>query len=224
MNRNRPAGPKRPPSRWEKERRRRRILEVIIGITIISVLVIVGYGYYHTRVEPWHQSMVRVNDRVFDMNYFVKMLRLYGATGENPTQDIQLAEQLVPALQNNELIRQAAEEVGIEFSDEAVDEKLQEMLANPDEEKSEEEIQEQYQEILNRLGMSDSDFKEMFILPMLVQPALRDYFADEEYPEDEEYEHAQVQAMLLKTEDEALDVMSRWDTEGFEALVNSTST
>ena len=52
---------------------------MVIVVAIVSVLAIVGYGYYDTHVKPWHQAIVRVNDETFDMRYFVKMFRLWGA-------------------------------------------------------------------------------------------------------------------------------------------------
>ena len=84
---------------------------------------------YDNRIKPWHQPIVKVNDRVFDMNYFVKMLRLYGAGQQNTSQDLQLAQYLVEIIQGNELVRQKAEEFDIDVND-ITDAEIEEEIQN----------------------------------------------------------------------------------------------
>lgn len=225
MSKRQQAVPKgRLPSRWERERRRRHIVEIVIAVAIISVVVIVSYGYYDIRIKPWRQAIVRVNDKVFDMRYFVKTLRLYGA-GQNPTQDVQLAQSLVEAIQNNELIRQGAERFGIYLNATEMENKLKEYAGFNPEEETEEEFYERLEGALEEVGVSIKDFKRIIVEPMVLQPLLLEVIGNNEYPQDTQYEHVRVQAVLLGTEEEALEAKTEWEADpdtGFEGLINAT--
>ena len=68
-----------PPAR-EKESKRRRIIGIIVSIVIAGVVIsggIVGYVHYVNLNKPWREPIVEVNGEVYDMDYFVKVLRLY---------------------------------------------------------------------------------------------------------------------------------------------------
>ena len=217
-------------SRWDRERRRRYIVEIIIIVAIISVVAILSYGYYAYRIKPWRQAMVRVNDRVFDMRYFVKALRLYGAGQQDITQQIELAQQIPEALINNELIRQGAERFGIYLNATEVENKLKEYAGFDPEQQTEEEFYDLLKENLAAAGLSVADLKEMFIESMVLQTNLLEAIGNDEqlgYPQDRQYEHVQVQAVLLGTEEEAAEARIEWETGGgdaaFEGLVNASS-
>ncbi len=66
-----------------------------------------GYGYYTSEIEPLSQPAVKVNDRVFNMEHYIKVLRFFGV-GLNSAQDQIIAEQAVGTIQDSELITQAA--------------------------------------------------------------------------------------------------------------------
>jgi len=203
---------KRQLSRWERERRRRRILQIVILVVIVSVLGMLGYGYYDTRVKPWHQPIVRINDTVFDMNYFVKMLR---ASGLSSTSDTSSAQSVATAIQDNELMKQGLEkDFGVVISDEAIEEKLQEILS------SYSMTAEELKTNLADVGISVEDFKQMYIEPSLVQSELQQRIGDQDYPADQEFEHVRVQAMLVAGADNATAVRDRWLAgEDFNTLV-----
>jgi len=90
----------------ERESRMQRFVLLAGTIVIISVVALVGSGYYFTQYRPLHQLIFRVNDKEFDMSYYVSAYKFYG-TGQEV---IELVEQ-------NELVRQAAEKLGISVSD-----------------------------------------------------------------------------------------------------------
>lgn len=223
MSKKRPAEPvRRRPSKSEKERRRRHILEIVIAIAIIAVITIVTYGLYDTRIKPWHQPIVRVNDAVFDMNYFVKLFRLYGGTGQNLEQDIQIGEMVAEVIENNELKRQGAEALGINPSRQEIEGRFWDFMGgNRDQDDA--EFFERYREILDRYKISDSDFKEMFIAPIVIEEQLREYMGNEAYPEGGEFDHVKIQAALFGTEQQALDARADWEASGFENMINATS-
>jgi hypothetical protein len=212
----RKEAPRRGRSRWEKEIRQRLIIEAVIVVTIVAALAIVGYGYYDTKIRPWHQPIVRVNDTVFDMRCFVKMLRLYGL---DSTSDTSSAESVATTIQYNELMKQGLKkEFGIVISDEAIEEELQEVLS------SYSMTAEELEENLATVGISKADFKQMYIEPILVQEELQNRIGDEKYPSDVSVPHVLVQAMLVQGEDNAAAVKSRWDAgEEFDQLVDEYS-
>lgn len=164
---------RRQLSRWEKERRRRRVIEIVILVTIVAVLGLIGYGYYNTRIKPWHQLIVKVNDKVFDMSYYVKMLRLWGGdlSGEK-------LEEVVVMIERHELLRQAAKESDINISDDEVEQELRDLLSFDPDKESEEEFAQRYQDLLNTLRLSDKDFRQMFIEPMLLEEKLREQMGE----------------------------------------------
>ena len=77
---------KRQLSHLKKQRRRQRII-LIIGIAVISValvLVAVGvfYQWYQPEYKPLHQTVLEVNGKKFNMDYYVKALSYY--SGDQP--------------------------------------------------------------------------------------------------------------------------------------------
>ena len=214
---------KRKPPKWEKERRRRNVIQTIIVIVIVVAITLVGYGYYATRVKPWHQPIVRVNDRVFDMDYFVKMLRLYGA-GQDITQDMQLAEALVSYIESNELFRQGAERFDIYANATEIEEKYKSYFGFDPEQISEADFNARVDEWLQEYKLSRAEFTEIFIEQVILQQKMQEYLGNEEYPQDGVFDHVRIQAVLLGTQDEALDVKSQWEAgTSFDDLVNASS-
>jgi len=201
--------PKRRLSRWEREKKRRLILEIIILVVIVGVVaagIVVAYGQY---IKPWHQPIVKVNDRVFDMNYFVKMLRLWGA-GQDPYQDVGLAQSVVEVIQYHELMRQAARDFEIEVSEDEIEEQVKSYLGFDPNNESEKDFNQRVDEALKEAGLSRADFEEMFIEPMLLEGELREHLGYQKYPQDGTPQHAQVRALLLGTEEEAWEARERW--------------
>jgi parvulin-like peptidyl-prolyl isomerase len=83
-------------------------------LIIVSVITLVGSGYYFTQYRPLHQITLKVNDKEFDMAYYVAALKFFG-TGQDVTE----------LLQQNELIWQAAEKLGITVSDDEAKEEVE---------------------------------------------------------------------------------------------------
>ncbi len=113
---------RRQLSRWQRQKRRQRII-IGIGISVISIIVgLVGTGIY-LEYKPLGQTVVEVNDTKFNMDYYVNALK-YHAGG----QDVQYIQFLLdPVLENikqNELIRQEALELGISISNKEIDEEI----------------------------------------------------------------------------------------------------
>jgi len=114
---------RRQLSRWQQQRRRQRIIRGIGISIIVAVVGIVGVGWYIGQYQPLHQTVIRVNDTKFNMDYYVKMLRLYGEAQPDYSM-VSLADQVVKVIERNELVRQGAMELGFSISDEEVDKEL----------------------------------------------------------------------------------------------------
>ena len=209
--------PARGRSRWGREKRWLYTIEAIIVLTIIAVPAIVGYGYYDTRIKPWHQPIVRVNDTVFDMGYFVKMLRVYGLDSTSDISSaISSAQSVATTIQDNELMKQGLEkDFGIVISDEAIQGKIRELVVSDN--ATDEEFQQKYKEVLDyyaKMGVTEKDLKQMIVAPILIEEELRQRVGDQNYPADQEFEHVKVQAMLVAGADNATAVRDAWSTDG----------
>jgi len=110
-------------SRWQQQRKRQRIVFGAGVFIIVTVLGILGAGWYITQYQPLHQTVIKVNDTEFDMNYYIKMLKHYGQ-GQTSQYIQYVADEIARVIEQNELIRQGAGELGITVSNEEVDEEL----------------------------------------------------------------------------------------------------
>ncbi len=214
LDRFRRSGAGKPRSKSESEKRRRYLVVLLIVLAIVVSVSVLVYGYYDTNVQPWHQRIVKVNDKVIDMRALVKMMRLYGGA-TNPSAD--LAKYVATALEDNELMKQGLEnefpEVDINeiTSKGAIEAKLRGMLVS--ENATDEEYQEQYDQLLSNLkkiGLSKKDLNELYMKPLLIQEELKKQIGDRDYPAAGQVEHARMQAILVKGLDNAKEVRNQW--------------
>ena len=173
---------KRRLSRWQRERKRQRII-LGSGIFIITVVLgIVGAGWYINQYRPLHQTVIMVNDTKFDMNYYIKMLKYYGE-GQPGQYMYALANEVVKVIEQNELIRQGAEEVGISVNNKVVD-----------------------KELSSRSPPLSKDYRDMVRTEIIVNKLLDEYF-EQQVPVFAEQRYIMV--MLLESESQATEVSAR---------------
>ncbi len=118
---------KRQLSRWQQQRRRQRF---ILGLGISVIMAVVGivsagvyFGWYLTEYKPLQEIVIEVNDTRFDMDYYVEALKFHA--GGAPSYQIEfLLVPIVESIQQNELIKQGALELGISIADDKVDAEL----------------------------------------------------------------------------------------------------
>ncbi len=169
-------------SRWEQQKRRQRII-LITGIFVIAlVLTFVGIGWYLGQYKPLHETVLKVNDTEFTMDYYVEMLKLEGAY--HPESDLSLVtDTALQNMQHNELMRQGALELGISVTDEEVKKELR----NND--------------------LPDKEvYRDLVSYQLLIQRLLDVHFAPQ-VPLNAE--HRQVMAMMLESEVQVLEVRSK---------------
>ena len=114
---------KRQLSRWQQKKNRRLII-LGLGIFIVAALLgVVGVSWYFNQYRPLHQTVIRVNNTEFNMDYYIKMLKYYGE-GYSIKSMYVLADKVVTVIERNELIRQEAMKLGITVSQDEVDKEL----------------------------------------------------------------------------------------------------
>jgi len=213
--------PKRKRSKWEVERWRRNLVLAIISLTIVAAVGIIAYGYYVNRIKPWHQPIVRVNDTVFDMRYFVGMLRLWGV-GQNPSAGVEAAQQTAATMISNELMKHGAQrQFGINASQEAVEGEIRGIFGL---EVTDADFEQKYRDALKNLadmGLSEAEFRRLYgdslAEPQILRTELLARIGEERYPVDGLFPHVHVQAILVTGSDNATAVKARW-SEGITEL------
>jgi len=173
---------KRQLSQWQRQKKRQRLV-FSVGIFIIAVvLAVIGAGWYINRYQPLHETVVKVNDTKFNMNYYIKMLEYYGE-GYSSDFMYSLTDRVVEIIQQNELVKQETMKLGIMVSNSEVDDKLKE-----------------------RDPPLTKDYRDLVRAGMLVSK-LRDEYFDQQVPASAEQRH--VLAMLLESESQASEVKTR---------------
>ena len=168
-------------SQWQKQQRRHRLI-LILGISVIAtVLGVVGRGWYIDQYLPLQETVIRVNDTEFNMGYYVKMLEFSGRG--QPDFLPYLADQVVTSIEQNELIRQGAERLGIVATNSEVDEMLKEF--DPP---------------------LSTDYRDL-IRNEILKGKLRDVYFEQLVPTFAEQRHAM--AMFLESENQANEVRDR---------------
>jgi len=169
----------------------------------VAVLAIVGVGVYQgwyvPEYQPLHEVVIEVNDTEFDMAYYIEVLEYYRDAQGLPNEYMTyIAPGAVRTIQENELVRQAAMELGITVGDDEVDEVL-ESAGFP----------------LNRA------YRDMFRRSMLEERLLEEYF-EQQVPQFAEQRH--VMAMFLESESQADEVIARLEAgEDFAAIAGELS-
>ncbi len=188
---------KRQLSRWQQQKKRQRFILGVGLFIIAAVLGIVISGWYITQYRPLHQTVIRVNDTKFNMNYYIKMLRYYGEG--QPSQYMQfVADEAVMIIERNELVRQGAMELGISVSGGEVNKELK-----------------------KRDPPLSKDYKDVVRAEMLASKLLDEHF-EQQVPVSAEHRH--ILAMLLETESQADKVIARLEaSENFTELAGELS-
>ena len=192
-------------SRQQQQKRRQRIF-LIVGISVIAVVAgVIGGGWYKNEYLPVRETVIRVNDTEFNMGYYVDMLEVQGRLYKQiygPEQAYlymqPLADEVERFIQQTELMRQAAEGLGIVVSEREVDEGIGEY--DPP-------LGENYREMVRR--------------DILVQRLL-DEHVEQEIPLSAEQRH--IMAMFLESESQAISARARLAAgEDFAALAGELS-
>lgn len=188
---------RRQLSHRRQQERRRRIITTV-GIVIIALVVIlVGVGWYIGDYRPRHETVIRVNDTEYDMNYYIRALKFYGE-GQSAENLLALTDEVVNVIQQSELVRQAAEKIGVTVSDNVVD-----------------------AELARRNLTVSREYRDL-IRPELIITKLRDEYFEQQVPLSGEQRH--IMAMFLESENQTVEVKARLESgEAFTDLASELS-
>jgi len=188
---------KRQLSKWQRQRRVQHIIIIAASIFLALVVGYIGYGYYEQQVKPFHQPVVKINGTVFDMDYYVKLLKLY-SQGKDSSEVSPIANSLIGVIESGEAIREASIGLGVGVSTEEIDGGLK-AVGLPD----------------------DKVYRDTISSTLLAAKLLDDYF-DPKVPT--QCEQAHVQAIFVESEEMANNVIKMLKAgEDFGALAEEYS-
>lgn len=188
---------RRQLSHRRQQERRRRIITTAGIIIIALVVVLVGVGWYLGDYRLRHETVIRVNDTEYDMNYYMRVLKLYGE-GQSAENLLALTDEVANVIQQSELVRQAAEKVGVTVSDNAVD-----------------------AELARRNLPVSREYRDL-IRPELLITKLRDEYFEKQVPLSGEQRY--IMAMFLESENQTTEVKAKLESrEAFTDIAGELS-
>lgn len=154
-------------------------------------------GWYIGEYRPLHQTVIRVNETEFNMNYYIDTLKIAGR--EQSVEYLQsIADRVVIEIEQNELIRQGAERIGYSVSDDEVKEALEG----------------------SDIAINDASL-DLFRKELLRNKLYNEYFGLQ-VPASAEQAH--IMAMLLESGNQAVEVRARLQSgDNFTALAEELS-
>ncbi len=183
---NNPAG-KAPGSKAiDRARKGRRTAFIIASVVIVLILIIVGVSLYMNSA-PFRRIIITVDDISINMDYFLMRTRLAGAD----------SMEMLNTLTNEQLIKIEAPRYVAEVSPEDIDQELRGIARGESETISESEFKEWYRQLLNEIGLSDSEYKEIMATSLLAF-RLHEYLAERVSTVAEQIH---LHAVLLSTEE-----------------------
>jgi parvulin-like peptidyl-prolyl isomerase len=120
---------KRQLSNIKRQKRRQNFI-FYGGILVIAVvLVIVFVGLYLGEIRPYHDTVVKVYDKEFSVQYLIDTVKYY--SHNQPPQSVltqlsYLIQSSISAITQTELIRYGGEQLGVTVDDDVVEESLKE--------------------------------------------------------------------------------------------------
>jgi len=225
--------------RRQRERKVLLFLWIIIPLLIALSLGLVGYWYYDSYVAVWHQPVAKVNGKVIDMDYYVKMLRYY-SLGSDPAG---VASFVLPQIEEDELVRQGAEKFGIEVTADEVDQQIRDIFSptpiptiTPGEGNEtptpaptqvegtptpQQDFDDTYKQWLDLFQLSDEGYSQI-VETSLLRQGIADYFKETEVPR--EGEQVLLHSIVVESEEKALEVVARIEEgEDFADLAKELS-
>jgi parvulin-like peptidyl-prolyl isomerase len=188
---------KRQLSKWQRQQRIQRIIIIAGAIFIALVVGYIGYGYYSEQIKPLHQPVVKINDTVFDMDYYMKLLEFY-SQGKDATETRTVADDIITVIGSDELVKKMAADFGFSVSADEVNSELK-----------------------SRGFPDDKAYRDVVSSKLLAAKMFQGYF-DRQVPT--ECEQVQVQAMFLESDEAAKAIIERLKAgDDFAALAKDYS-
>lgn len=110
-------------SKWERQKKIQRIILISGCIVFALVIALAGYGYYDQKVKPFQQKVLKVDDRIFDMNYYLDALDIF-LSDIDAARAPMMADMVIGTIARNQLILDRAPSLGVTISDAEVESEL----------------------------------------------------------------------------------------------------
>ncbi len=170
---------------------------------MVVVAALVAYWAYSSQIAPWGETVIRVNDTVFDMDYFVKRMRTY----PRDTSEYTVARKI----KDGELAKQGAAQLGISVLPGNITDAIESYLienygteTNPD--PTPEQIDEWYAHFRGFTGFTEEEVRGLFEI-ILLEEQVWYHFRDNDVPETGKHVH--LLRLIRSTEEEALDALEK---------------
>ena len=199
-------GSRKPTTRWDEERRSQLLVMALGAAVVFAAAVIAIFGYYQTQVRPKGETVLRVGNRSFSLDYFERRLRYDIREGNTTyaTYSSQATTLLLNEIETEELMRQGAPEKGVDLSDEAIDAEI----------RSQEDIPADagrntfaafYREAVRSSGLTTQGYRDV-IAANIAENAIQPIF-EEEAPKTAD--QVRFRVIVLTTEDAAKAALDR---------------
>ena len=140
-----------------KQSTRRRLI-IIVSVAAVVIGLAISLSIYFIQIRPLQRPIIKVNDSAISIGYLIRRLEASVST------DIFA---MIQVLTDEELIRQAGPRMGIEVTDEEIDEMLHMVARGENESISDAEFQNWYRLQLNESRMDDTEFREFWRVVIL---------------------------------------------------------
>jgi PPIC-type PPIASE domain len=110
---------KRQVSRWEKQKKQARIIQICVAVIVIAAAGLIGAGIYLEQVVPGQKIVIKVNEATFSLDYYTKMLDIIT---QNATkgQISAYTDTAAQAIEESEIVRQKAADAGVSATDDEI--------------------------------------------------------------------------------------------------------
>jgi parvulin-like peptidyl-prolyl isomerase len=173
---------RRQLSRLKKQKRRQRLIRVLGISVILAVIGLVSFGVYYQwylpEQKPLKETVAEVNDTKFNMQYYIDAINFQ--LGEYYYYVEYYLDSVLETIEEYELVKQGAEELGFTVSDDEV------------------------KETLDSYGYDDNQAARDAIRAQLLVTKLREEYFEMELPTSIEQRY--ILAMFLESEEQAIDV------------------
>lgn len=197
---------KRQLSRWQRQKRRQRII-LTAGISIIVAVVgIVSAGLYYQwyvpEVKPLKETVIEVNGTEFRMDYYIEALKFQ--LGEYYYLVEYYLDPVLESIKQNELIRQGALALGFSVSNDEIRQEI--------------EVRQEIEE----KDYPDNQAVRDIVRAQLLITKLREEYFEPQVPTPTEQRH--ILAMFLESQSQANEVRARLEAgEDFTELAGELS-
>lgn len=199
-------GPRRPSTRWAEERRSELLLIGLGAAVVLAAAIIAIFGYYQTQIRPKGETVLKVGERSFSLQYMEERLRydIRNGAAIYSADPIRAPDRLVEEIEGEELMRQGAPEKGLDLSEEAIDAEIRKQKNVPSN-ADRNAFAAAYREAVRSSGLSTDAYRDV-IAAGLAQTAVQAMF-EEQAPKTAEQVHFRV--IMVATEDEGQAALDR---------------